>query len=300
MIGAIMAYNYFHCSRHNPLTRYAAAQPNNMPGVYATPSCATCGKPMQFYGTGTSPTDTSAVPPPLPQPYVVPKAQTAANTVYDGTGMNPGHGRVTWKISQNEAMLSMTVDLKLGEYVGGSYSSEQKFKMIDGLLDIKQGGEKQNWWLKSPTPPFRDAPDVWHRIRLRDLVDVAALNKPPEVMDMGVKLGNAAFGMIHFLAGHAASLKKIGEFTVMKGEQLAQDDQLYVTMLSVQSGMGRFETNAIQQINYDAVNDKFLIAGSNSGLIVLQGDHQGGRYSVTTTYNTSAGIKSFGDKIYPA
>ena len=132
-----MPYNYFHCSRHNPLTRYAAAQPNNMPGVYASPSCETCGKPMQFYGTGTSPTDTSAVPPPLPQPYVVPNAQTAANTLYTGVGINPGHGRVTWTISQNEAKLSMTVDLKLGEFVGGSYHSEQKFKMVDGLLDIK-------------------------------------------------------------------------------------------------------------------------------------------------------------------
>ena len=79
-------------------------------------------------------------------------------------------------------------------------------------------------------------------------------------IDIGVKLGNAAFGLIHLLAGHAAAVRNVGPYAVASTGD--QRDDVYRTLVSLQSGMQRFDQASIKRINYDPASDKFLIKGT--------------------------------------
>ncbi len=287
-----MAYNYFVCRRHVPPVRIAAAQPNNLPNTYASPMCPTCGKTMERYDTGASPIDRRPLPPPGPPPAATLEDLPGIEVIYTGVGMNPGHGKVTWRVTRNPKKASILFNLKLGEERGGQYDATLMFKMADGLIDTGQGGDKEDWLVK---PPFHSpATNVWHRINLGYLVNDDKLDDLPKTLDIGVKLGNSYFGLIHLLAGHSASVRKVGPYSIPA--EANPDDSQYVTMLALQAGMQRFDNNAIRQINYDKDKGKLLIRGSHSGLIVVTRNDTGTLWTLTTIYNTSSSV--FGKTIY--
>lgn len=288
-----MPYNYFCCRKHAPPVKHAIQQLAGMPNTYASPMCPSCGKTMERYDTGAFPTDPRPVPPPAPGALPVPVVSAAEVEIYSGSGNNPGHGLVTWRISRNAARADMTIVLNLGQNRGGAYDSTQSFKMADGLLDTAQGGNKENWWLNAPMHTGGDKA-VWHSFNLQALLGPAGLGTLPASLDIGVKLGNAAFGMIHLLAGHAASVRNVGPHKVFSTGD--QRDDVYRTLLSLQSGMKRFETDQINQMFFDATADKLLIRGSHSGLIVVTRRPGSPRFAITTVYNT--GAPTFGTKIY--
>lgn len=285
-----MAYNYFVCRRHVPPVRTSAPQPANLPDTYASPMCPSCGKTMQRYDTGLTPVDNRPLPPPLP-PALALDALPALAVIYEGSEMNPGHGLVTWKVSRSQRKAYIHFDIKLGHNQGGAYDSCLEFKMADGLLDVGQPDPKCDWLVG---PPMRGATaNVWHRIRLIDLLGGGKPASLPDTIDVVVKLGNAAFGLIHLLAGHSQAVRNIGPYTIPA--QTDKDDNKYVTLLALQSGMARFENNYIRQINFDDGKRKLLIRGAHNGLIVLT-EVQGSLWSLTTIYNTSA--HAFGTTIY--
>jgi hypothetical protein len=196
---------------------------------------------------------------------------------------------------RNAAQMDLTIKIMLGQNTGGTWDSQQSFKMVDGMLDTSQGGDKKDWWLNTPMPRYPDRA-LWHRIDLQGLVGPGRLGGAPASIDIGVKLGNAAFGVIHLLAGHAAAVRNTGPYTVVSTGD--SRDDVYRTLLSLQSGMQRFDNASIKQINYDAVTDKFLIKGTHSGLIAVTRSAGAPRYAATTVYNTSS--PAFGNKIYEA
>lgn len=249
---------------------------------------------MERYDTGASPQDNRPVPPPRPDASPAPEISKAEVAIYSGSGMNPGHGLVTWEISRNALKMDMTVLLKLGQPRGGNYDSRQEFKLADGLLDTSQSGNEENWWLNAPMTTGTDKA-VWYEVDLSRLLGAAKPAALPATLQIGVKLGNAAFGMIHLLAGHAKSVRNVGPHTVFTTGD--RRDDIYRTLLSLQSGMERFKTESITQINYDAANDKLLINGANHGRIVVARRPGSPRFAITTIYNTSG--PAFGNKIYP-
>lgn len=288
-----MPYNYFCCRKHSPPVQVSVPQPANLPNTYASPACPQCGKFMERYDTGLTPTDPRPVPPPEPTLTAIPKLSNQDVVICSGSGMNPGHGKVTWEISRNAAKMDIIIELKLGEYTGGAWSSQQTFKMVDGLLDTSQGGSQEDWWLRTPTPRHADR-EVWHTIDLKSLVGATALGSMPPTIEIGVKLGNARFGLIHLLAGHAQAVRNVGPFTTATTDD--RRDDVYRTVLCLQAGMGRFAEDAIKLITYDATADKFLVKGSHSGLIVVTRTNGSARYAITTIYN--ANTQPFGNVVY--
>lgn len=289
-----MPYNYFCCRKHVPPVKYAAAQPNNMVGVYASPNCPSCGKTMEFYDYGPQPTDPRPVPPLPPDVVAPPRLSRAEVEIYSGSCYNPGHGRVTWEITRNAAAADMTIKVMCGENRGGNYDSVYSFKMADGLLDTGQNGDKKDWWLKAPISRNPDK-TLWHSFDLKSLVGQENLGSLPAEIEIGVKLGNGAFGLIHLLAGHATAVRNVGPYAVAMSDD--RRDNVYRELLSLQSGLERFRTASIREINYDAVNNKLLLTGSHSGLIVITRTAGSPRYSITTIYNTQSA--TFGNRIYP-
>lgn len=289
-----MPYNYFCCRKHTPPVQYAAAQPNNLVGVYACPNCPDCGKTMEFYDYGTQPTDSRPVPPPMKDLPKSPRLSRAEVAIYSGTGMNPGHGRVTWEITRNAAAADMTIKVMCGENRGGNYDSAYTFKLVDGLLDTAQDGEKKDWWLNAPFNTTTDKA-LWHSFDLKLLIGEANLGALPPTIEIGVKLGNSAFGLIHLLAGHATAVRNVGPYVI--GTSGDRRDDVYRELLSLQSGLRRFSRTSIEEIYYDEGNNKLLIKGSHSGLIVVTRTEGSPRYSITTIYNTQLG--RFGNRIYP-
>jgi hypothetical protein len=289
-------YNYFCCRRHVPPVKYSTKQPDNMPGVLASPKCPTCHRTMELYNSGNAAADVQPVPPvppPLPNAPVLPKISSAEIAVYSGSGMNPGHEQVTWEITRNAAQMDMTIKLMLGYCTAGNWGSVKHFKVVDGLLNTSQGGAKEDWWLNAPLTVSADKA-LWHSFNLGALIGAHNLGTLPATIEIGVKLGNAAFGLIHLLAGHDKAVRNVGPYTVASlGEA---NDDVYRTMLSLQSGMRRFDNLTIAEIHHDPAKDKLLIKGTESGFIVVTRTAGSPRYAITTVYNTQS--PTFGNKIY--
>jgi hypothetical protein len=287
-----MPFNYFCCRKHVPPVKYSTPQPV-IKGVLASPKCPACGRTMELYDSGAAPMDLRPVPPPLPNIQHAPNIPNLEVAVYSGSGTNPGHGQVTWEITRNAARLDMTIKVMLGVKMGGNWSSVQEFKLADGLLDRTQPGAKEDWWLNAPLSPGGDKA-LWHSFKMDALVSAHNLGTLPPTLEIGVKLGNAAFGLIHLLAGHASSVRNVGPYKVESSGD--RSDDVYRTLLALQSGMQRFKTESIREMYHDPIKDKLLIKGSDSGLIVVTRKPGDPRYAITTVYNTQSPV--FGNKIY--
>jgi len=292
-----MAYNYFCCRKHTPPVKYAAAQPNNMPGTFASPMCPSCGKTMEFYDSGAAPTDPRPVPPPLPAVEKVPKLSSAEVPLYSGSGDNPGHGLVTWTITRNAAKAEVTFTLNLGVKTAGQYDATHVFKLADGLLQIGAQNDQENWWINAPMTGAGADKAIWHSL---DLASMATRAIPgvvlPAKIEIGVKLGNSRFGLIHLLAGHAKSVRNVGAYSI--DTEGIKGVDAYVPMIALQSGMRRFAQEQITRINYDNARNKFLLQGQYSGLIVVTRTPGSPRYAITTLYNTTD--TAFGQRVFPA
>jgi len=291
-----MAYNYFVCRKCNPPVTYAALANKTVPTAFASPMCPACRKTMQHYGRGDE-LVTPPLPPtgPGPQPYVPVVISNADVPIYTGWGINPGHGKVTWEIYRNAAQMELTILLKFGDFIANAWNSVKKFRMVDGTLNLGQGGQKRDWWLGSPAPRYPN-PETWHSFSLVNLVGPGGLGGAPAVIDIGVKLGDAAFGLIHLLAGHSDAVVNIGTDSVATST-LPKDNELRA-IVSLQVGLRRFEEDQIKRINYDPIEDKFLLQGQFSGLIVLRRIPGDPRYAITTIYNNNT--RKFGATIYEA
>ena len=248
---------------------------------------------MEFYDSGNSKTPLPIAPPP-PNALPLPPLSQADIPVYSGSGNNPGHGPghgpVTWEITRNAARMDITIKIMLGVKTGGAWNSVQEFKLIDRLLDTTQPAvSKEDWWLKAPVSPGNDM-ELWHSFKLDTLVGATNLGTLPATIQIGVQLGNAAWGLIHLLAGHADAVRNIGPYTIEAFGDNKVD--VYRTMLSLQSGMRRFDNASITHIYHDPTKNKLLIKGSNAGMIVVtQTNAQingSPLYSITTIYNTQA------------
>lgn len=250
---------------------------------------------MAFYDHGDLPADPRPVPPPAPVLGPVPTLSTEEDPVYSGHCQNPGHGLVTWRITRNPAKADMTIRIMCGEQIGGNYRSDHTFKLAYSLLDTPQGGDKKDWWLNAPSKRTGAHGTVWHSFDLRSLIGQENLGTLPAVVEIGVKLGNGAFGLIHLLAGHAAAVRNVGPYTISTPDD--RRDDVYRELLSLQSGLQRFETRSISEIYHDDSTNKVLIKGSHSGLIVVTRTEGSPRYSITTVYNTQS--HPFGNRIYP-
>lgn len=298
-----MAYNYFCCRKHTPPAKYSAAQPNNMPGVFASPMCALCGKTMEYYDSGALPDDPRPVPPPRPMAaqLATPRLSAAEQPIYSGSGQNPGHGQVTWTITRNAAKSEMTILLELGEKIAGQYEATHRFKLADGLLVVGQANDQENWWVNAPYMMGQDKA-VWHTIDLNRMMTrpIQGVQLPPRI-EIGIKLGNARFGMIHFLSGHARTTRNVGDHGIdMTGFTPKERGQMdaFVPLLSLQTGMKRFEQDQITRINFDHLQNKFVVQGQNAGLMVVTRRLGTPRYALTTLYNTSN--QAGGTRIFPA
>jgi hypothetical protein len=263
-----------------------------MVGVYASPNCPACGKTMAFYDYGTQPADPRPVPPPLPDLGKPSRLSTNDIDIYSGNCTNPGHGLVTWEITRNAAAGDMTIRIMCGPKGGGNYVSDYTFKLADGLL-AAQNGDKKDWWLNAPFSAKADKA-VWYSLDLKSLIGEAKLGGLPAVIEIGVKLGNGAFGLIHLLAGHAGAVRNIGSYKI--DVPADKRDDVYRTLLSLQLGLQRFSTTSISEIYYEETSKKLLIKGSHSGFVVITRTDGSPRYSITTLYNTESSL--FGNKIY--
>lgn len=291
-----MTYNYFVCRKCNPPVTYAALANATVPTAYASPMCPACGKTMQHYGHGNS--AVAPPPPPVgpgPAPFVPVVISNADVPIYAGWGINPGHSKVTWDIFRNAAKLELTIALKFGDFIANAWGSVKTFRMVDGTLNLGQGGLKQDWWLGSPTPRSAN-PEIWHSFSLVNLVGPGGLGAAPAVIDIGVKLGNAAFGLIHLLAGHSDSIVNIGTYSTMSSANAKENE--FRAIMSLQSGLRRFDQDQIRRVNYDPIEDKFLLQGQFSGLIVLRRMPGDPRYAITTIFNKNPAV--FGATIYEA
>ncbi len=306
-----MRYNYFCC--RNPLhvcldtdgvtikpapRKLAAPQPNNLPGVFACPRCPDCHKTMEFYDSGIFADPLPIAPPPPALPGGPPLSGDVS--LYSGSGENSGHADVTWDITRNAQQMDITIKLMLGKKTAGVWDSEQEFKLIDRLLNTNQvAASPADWWLEAPVSPGNHM-ELWHSFRLDTLVGGAAnLGTLPATIQIGVQLGNAAWGLIHLLAGHAKAVRNVGkEYDIEAFGENKVD--VYRTVLLLQSGMRRFDNNSITHIYHTPAKNKLVIKGSNAGTIVVTQKNKlmngSPVYSVTTIYNAD---KAFGgNEIY--
>lgn len=292
-----MAYNYFCCRKHVPPVKYAAAQPANLQGTFASPMCPSCGKTMEYYDSGDAPGDPRPVPPPLPAVEKLPKLSAAEVPLCSGSGNNPGHGQVTWTVTRNAAKAEVTITLNLGAKTGGQYDATHVFRLADGLLQVGAPTDSENWWINAPFSSAGGDKAVWHSL---DLASMATKTDPsfvlPAKIEIGVKLGNARFGLIHLLAGHARSVRNVGAYSI--DTEGIKGVEAYVPMIALQSGMRRFAREQITRINFDNAANKFLLQGQYSGLIVVTRTPGSPRYAITTLYNTTD--TAFGKRVFPA
>jgi hypothetical protein len=308
-------YNYFRCrTLHVRLEgvgwdgiavkpdpyKVAARQPNNLPGVFACPKCPICGKTMEFYDSGYGKTPLPfAPPPPNANELALPNLSRNDIPVYSGSGVNKGHPPVTWEITRNAAQMDITIKIMRG--VRPFWSSVQEFKLIDRLLDTTQNAvSKEDWWLKAPVSPGNDM-ELWHSFSLDALIGQARpanLGTLPATIQIGVQLGTSAWGLIHLLAEHAQAVRNVGPYEIQATGNNKVD--VYRTMLSLQSGMQRFDNASITHIYHDQANNKLVIKGSNAGKIVVTQKNKvmngSPVYSVTTIYNddkASGGVEIY-------
>ena len=288
-------YNYFCCRKHPVPVKYAVRQPPGLPDTYASPLCPNCGRTMERYDTGTAPSDPRPVPPPRPEPVASRKLSQAERLIYEGSGQNPGHGSIEWRITRNAAMADITIWIGIDK-VAGDYRSQLRFKMADGLIDVSQGGPQSDWWVKAP---YRTGPDalVWSAIDTNTL----PLNKSGlgtlggKVIEIGVKLGDARFGLIHLLSGHNKSVRAVGHERIERTGDTRDD--VYVTMLSLQAGLKRFSASNLVRIgSAEPTHNKLQLAGSDTGFVVVTRTGAEDRYAITTVYNTPA--PGFGTILY--
>lgn len=289
-----MAYNYFVCRKHPIAVKFAVQQTPGIPGAYASPMCPTCGKTMEKYSEGVAAQDPFPVPPPLPAAVAAVAMPNVDQAVYSGNGPNGNHPHVTWAITRNLAKRELRININLGQQMGGAWQRQLTFRADVDTLAMAQGPNIANWWLTSPMPNNADH-DRWHRFDLRALVGPGNLGGAPAIIDIGVKLGNSVFGLIHLLAEHADSLRNLGDFTVDTSPH--QITNSYGTIVAIQSGLQRFDTARIQQVNYDAIQNKLQIRGSDGGFLVIRRSPGDPRYAITTIYNMNR--PAIGQQIYP-
>ncbi len=289
-----MPYNYFCCRQHTPPVTYAAEQPKGLPGVFASPLCPTCKRTMEWYSSGDGEVAPSVPPnaPPAPPFVVGTKPKAVKIPIYNGSGKNPGHPDVTWEIYKMGLFGDILIQLHLGKCQAGTWDSSQKFAMSHDLLTVPQAGPEKDWWLSAPDNRYANRA-TWHEINLRSLCGQSKPAVLPDILEIGVKLGNSYFGLIHLLAGHAASVRATGPYKV-DAEGTGADS--YRTIVLLGAGMQRFKFDSILKITYDPTLDKMLIKGSHSGLIVLQRQGNGARFSITTMFNMGDPIS--GNVIY--
>lgn len=287
-------YNYFCCRKHPQPVKHAVPQLPGMPDTYAAPGCPSCGRTMERYDTGTLPSDPRPVPPPRPAPAPPPRLSRAEVTIYEGAGQNPGHGMIDWTVSRNAAKADLTVRIGINK-VGGAYGSLLFYKAADGLIDNPQPGQKEDWWVTAPGRVTADK-HVWFALDTTKLpLDRSRLAVLPDpVIRIGVKLGNAAFGLIHLLSGHNKSVRAVGSHKVETSGD--RRDDIYVTILSLQTGLKRFAPENLKSIRSDPTHTKLQLKGSDSGFVVLTRQPGATRYSITTIYNTASG--GFGTTLY--
>jgi hypothetical protein len=282
----------------------AAPQPNNLPGVFACPKCPRCRKTMEFCYSGDDPTPPTTPPPVAPPPPALQGGPAPALSgdvsLYSGSGENRGHPNVTWNITRNAQQMDITIKLMLGTKTAGVWDSVKEFKLIDRLLNTNNqvAASPADWWLEAPVSPGNHM-ELWHSFRLDALVGAANLGTLPATIQIGVQLGNAAWGLIHLLAGHATAVRNVGSGYDIKAFGESQVD-VYRTVLLLQSGMRRFDNNSITHIYHDSP-DKLVIKGSNAGMIVVTQKNKvmngSPVYSITTIYNTQSS-QTLGKKIY--
>jgi hypothetical protein len=306
-----MRYKYFCC--RNPLhvcldtdgvtikpdpVKVAAPQPNNLPGVFAYPRCPDCHKTMEFYDSGKFADPLPIAPPPPGELGGAPLSGDIS--LYSGSGANTGHPNVTWNIIRNAKQMDITIKLMLGKPKAGLWDSVQAFKLSDRLLDTNQvAASPADWWLQAPLKM-----ELWHSFSLVTLLGAANLGTLPATIQIGVQLGNAAWGLIHLLAGHSKAVRNVGNNYIdfnLQGDELNHHEvNIYKTMLLLESGMRRFDTNSITHVYHDSTKNKLVIKGDNSGIIVVTQTNKVMNgfpvYSVTTIYNANS---AFGKQIYP-
>ena len=205
---------------------------------------------------------------------------------------------MTWDITRNAQQMDITIKLMLGKKTAGVWDSVQEFKLIDRLLDTNQVAAPADWWLEAPVSPGNHM-ELWHSFRLDALVGAANLGTLPATIQIGVQLGNAAWGLIHLLAGHATAVRNVGPDYDIQAFGKPQVD-VYRTVLLLQSGMRRFDNNSITHIYHDSTKNKLVIKGSNAGIIVVTQKNKvmngSPVYSITTIYNADTAFG--GNEIY--
>jgi hypothetical protein len=276
-------YRYWECPRCHART----ATQSQVAGAYASPACqnATCHRAtMQLIGSGAAP----VAPPPAPGPVAGPAGLPGDVVVCFGTGVS--HGRaLDWRVFRNQAQAEVRIVWTVGT------SNEREARMHISLLD-RVGALESHWKV---LPPFRIAgcsAETWLTLpsrsdpmeRIGTFHQIAWAGPPPTQFDIRMCLGNAAFGLIHMLAGHVDDMRRWTESVIqVEGEGM----QAYRTMQALHVGVNELlALKNLREIRRD-IGDVWIFVGADDACLVCTRAPNAAYLSVTTMYRRTRQAK---------
>lgn len=271
-------------------------------GAYASPSC---GNPACHNATMRH-LEQSPHPFPPPAPVIFPQPQPVARQPANYTVLHQGVGvttvgSVAYLVEEDANLLEIRITIHVNA------ANPFVLRLHSGLIPNRLGNPA-NWLVNPPHQLAGGGANCWYAFR-RTLPVYAHLGVQlsnaaplPLQIDIAMKLGNHAFGLIHLLAGHHDNARTLASArgTMVDGVLMPNvmntadtEDDSYRTVMGVQALVAQlFAPGAIQQINL--VNDggvKWLFLGESGGKLALMVvTIVAGIPSVTTIYLTKSRV----------
>lgn len=235
------------------------------------------------------------VPPSFPNALNLPKPpalSTEDTNIYSGSGTSQGRGLVRFRLSENKAKALISVYADAGATHAQTEASTLRMQFHNSLLAANP--PNKNTLIKSPI----GGSTVWLEIdkaALANGVAKAGWDVFPAKLKVGVAVGEARFGLIHFLSGHAGT---IGTFLASAAgqEQVYQTgeqrDRPLLTTTGLQALLSNnFAADKLRKI-WHGGDAKFVLMASDRRKLVIDNQAGGDTHSLTTLYGAS---ETYGD-----
>ncbi len=230
------------------------------------------------------------VPPSFPHALNLPKPpalSTEDTNIYSGSGTSPGRGLVRYRLSENKAKALISVYADEGATHAQTEASTLRMQFHNSLLTANP--PNRDTLIKSPI----GGSTVWLQIEKAALAGGAAKagwEVFPARLKIGVAVGEARFGLIHFLTGHANT---IGTFlsSATGQEQVYQTGEQKDRALLTTSGLqalldNNFTADKLRRI-WHGGGAKFVLMASDQRKLVVDNQTGGDTHTLTTLYGAS-------------
>jgi hypothetical protein len=222
--------------------------------------------------------------PPGPPPAIQPvNLLNAEATIYSGSGVCQGRGKVLYKLTKNAAKGLASLFINTG--AGPAENEATTLRMQFHLSLLAADPPNKETLIKSPI----GGSTAWGVIKKNSLNGAikAAWNEFPDEVKIGVALGDPWFGLIHLLSGHASTINSY--LASAAGSQAVfqtgvQADRMALNTSGLQALISEsFGENGLNSIEH-AGGSRFVLRARDNRKLVI--DKQGGaaHHTATTMY----------------